>query len=557
MIVVHDSHEAFGCRNFITLGAVLTIASLGIGTATQQAAQTYACSRPISGQSASIPIARNASGGFRLIQNPGSANRLKMFDTAMNAAFVSGLAGQPKALPFICSTGNCTYTDEKIPSYFTIAFDSFCSDVTSLLQQQGPVAWSTTAEYGRPGAEDGNGTGATNYTLSREADSVMISYSLKSFATSRHEARWSPAVFISDFEPSGLSLTTHEDSMRNASAVTSAFLVPQTSPCDLDGQGSYEHDTSDVQPVAAVNTSQCRALETKNVTSFPGSWSLNAAVCYLYPSLRQYGGQIINGGLQEQLIGDPIPMEAGSINSEFETSFFKFLDPCLINDSVYTVKNYSKALNLITIVGQTGQQDYNVTGPRDCLYALPRDWDAALADSIGTVLTGPQDGECVVTDNYTDILCGNQWWLSDLYNERNSSLASVSKFMQNIADSLTNQLRIIGTDIDGQPAFVSGTAFRTEVCTRFVWEWLLYPAVLASLVALLLIAVSTAPSVRSEVPWKMSTLPLLFHGLKTDSMMEKTSEVGIMDEDTLRNMAKGVRVRFGQADNGWGFQEVK
>lgn len=546
--------------NFITFGAILTIASLGIGTTTQQAVQTYACPKEVPKQSASLPIARNATGGFRLVVNPGSANQLKMFDTSMNAAFVSGLAGQPKTLPFVCSTGNCTYTSVNEPLYFTIAFDSFCSDVTSFLEQQGPVAWSTTTEYGSSNVS-GNGTGATNYTLPGDFgfDSAMISYSLEAFATFRHEERWHPAVYISGSEPAGMTLSTQEELMRNASALANTFIIPRTSPCDTEGQGTYEQDQEDVQPIVAVNTSQCPGLKTGNVTSFPGSWSLTAAICYLYPSLRQYSGQIVNGALQEKPVGDPIPMQKGSmiVNSEVDISYFKFSNPCVINESVYTVSNYSKAPDLVTISSQNADsQSQNFTGPKECLYTLPLYWGEALSDSIGSVVTQPEDGECVVTGNYSDILCGNQWWLSNLYNQRNSSLSSVSDFMQDIADSLTVQLRIIGTDSNGQPAFVSGTTYRTEVCTRFVWEWLLFPAVLAALVALLIIAVSTMSSVRSEVPWKSSTLPLLFYGLKPDSRLERNAELELWDEDGLRKIARGVKVRFGQSDDGYGFQKI-
>ncbi|KAE9979991.1 hypothetical protein BLS_009297 [Venturia inaequalis] len=546
--------------NFITLGAMITIASLGIGAATQQAVQTYACSKVVPGQPASIPIARNASGGFRMIVNPGSADQLKMFDTAMNAAFVAGLAGQPKTLPFVCATGNCTYIDVEQSTYSTIVFDSYCSDVSHSIQQLGPVTWSTTTPYGRSKVP-GNGTGATNYTVSFSVEnnvvSSMISYSLESYATFRHAQRWSPAVSISGLQLPKLTLSAHDEILSNISALTRVFLVPSTSPCDTSGQGIYENDLEDVQPVAAVNTSRCQTIQTNNVTSFPGSWSLTAAVCYLYPSLRRYNGQIINGRLDEREIGESVPMHRGSISSSagYHTSYFIFSDPCVIDGSAYTATNYSNAPDLITLLDR--KRNANITGPRACLYALPSSWDEAIADSIGTVLTQPTAGTCVTTDNYSDMLCGNQWWLSDLYNERNSSLASISQFMKNIADSLTTQLRIIGTDITGKPAFVSGTTFRTEVCTRFVWEWLLFPALLAALVAVLLVAVNTLPNMRSGVPWKMSSLPLLFYGMTPASTLKRTSDLEVLDENRLVEIARGVKVRFEQSDTGWGFQEVK
>lgn len=481
----------------------------------------------------------------------------------MNSAFVAGLAGQPKTLPFVCTTGNCTFIDETQHSYTTIAFDSYCSDVTYLLEQHGPTTWSTTGNYASdPDSTDGNGAGETIYKLPGGWEDTtgvfdFLNYSLESFPTFRHKERWSPAVSISEFEPTGLLLSAQEELISNASAITQAFVIPRNSPCDIDGLGTYELD--DVQPLAAVNTSQCAAIQTHNVTSFPGSWCLNAAVCYLYPSLRQYSGNVTNGELDERLIGDAVPMQKGHLGGlgDLSTSYFTFLDPCLIDKSIYTASNYSAAPDLITVSFPDASTDYNVTVPKACLYVLPDDWDEALADSISAVLNQPEDGECVVASNYSDILCDNRWWLSDLYNERNSSLASTSEFMQNIADSLTVQLRIIGTDIDGQPAFISGTAFHTEVCTRFVWEWLLFPVILTTLVALLLIAVSTVPSIGWEVPWKMSSLPLLFYGLKYESTPNTESLKEVLDEDELRKIARSVSVKFAQTDDGWGFQKLE
>lgn len=460
-------------RNFITMGAIITIASMGIGAATQQAVQTYACSKVVPGQLASIPIARNTSGGFRLIESPSGRTRLSMFDTAMNAAFVAGLAGQPKTLPFVCATENCTYNDAERSTYSTVVFDSFCSDVSHTLQQLGPVTWSTTAPDGSsevPATEQKQQTDYTVHVSTKTYKtfviSRMISYGLYSYISPRRGQRWSPAVSISLHPRGKVTLSTHDELLSTIPALTPIFLVPSTSPCDTSGQGTYENEGDDKNPVAAIDTSRCPAIQTNNVTSFPGSWSLTAAVCYLYPSLRRYNGRIINGQLDERVIGDSVPMHSG------RSSWFIFSDPCVIDGSVYTATNYSKALDLITRFDI--QQKNNVTGPRACLYALASGWHSAIIDSIGPFLTEPEAGTCVKTGNYSDMPCGNQRWLSDLYNERNSSLASVSKFMQNIADSLTTQLRIIGTDIAGKPAFVSGTTFRTEVCTRFMWPWLLF-----------------------------------------------------------------------------------
>jgi len=81
----------------------------------------------------------------------------------------------------------------------------------------------------------------------------------------------------------------------------------------------------------------------------------------------------------------------------------------------------------------------NLTGPKEYLYSLARDSEAAAFDSIGLLISSPIDGDCYVTTgtNCSDILCMDKWWASSLCNKRNSSVSTTGGFFEGIAESLT------------------------------------------------------------------------------------------------------------------------
>lgn len=541
--------------NWINLAAIITVTSFGIGTFAQQSVKTFTCGIPAPGEAALVPVAKNTSRGFNLLSTSTGFNRLTLFDTGMRSALITGLAGSPSlsSLPVECPTGNCTFGTSVSANYFSLAFDSFCADASGLLTQSNPTTWSQS-----------------NYSLNYSINPLFsakysiggpeIAYDVEFFLSFRQSGRWHPALFmgpymygttgILDLPPS----TEEEEEIRNSKPFTLYLMIPRGSPCANDTDGIYQ-TLNDMEPLAAVNTTLCQTLESGNVTSYPGSFTLTAAVCYLYPSLRSYLGAIVNGQLQERPAASPKHLIRAQGFSALNISYFAFADPCIINNTVYSMSNYSDAPGLVTISGGFRDSVVNYTGPLDCLYSLPNDWDEAIRTTVGDVLTSPEDGDCYITSNYSDIVCADKWWLSVLYNGRNASISSVSRFMQNIADSLTLQLRSIGTDHDGNPAFARGFAIKTVVCTRFDWAWLIYPAVLTALTAVLLaaVALSGASSSNANIPWKTSLLPFLVYHLGPDVNDRHEFEETILPEGELETKAKRLRVGFSNVNGRWQF----
>lgn len=339
--------------NWINLAAIITVTSLGIGTFAQQSVKTFTCGIPAPGEAALVPVAQNISpyfdgvlpnGTTGSMLTPAASDRLKLFNTGVKIALITGLAGSQslKSLPVECPTGNCTFGIFGNANYFSLAFDSFCTDASELLTQSNPITWSLSTYLSRIGTPD---LLWANYSI---GDS-KIAYDVEFFSSSVHYRRWHPALFMGTPASSTelhLTLSTEEEEIRNTDPFAIHLMIPRSSPCANDTDGLYQTDSDDAQPLAAVNTNLCETLESGNVTSYPGSFTLTAAVCYLYPSLRSYLGAIVNGQLQERPAASPkhlIRAQGFSYTEPRAVPLFAFADPCIINNTVYSTSNYSDA----------------------------------------------------------------------------------------------------------------------------------------------------------------------------------------------------------------------
>lgn len=228
------------------------------------------------------------------------------------------------------------------------------------------------------------------------------------------------------------------------------------------------------------------------------------------------------------------------------------MDPCVVDHVVHT----NTSANLSSVPGGTTVVG-NTTVPLRCLYGLNYPWYRALEvgrDLWMTIGNCDAKNTCIPSSNYTAMVCSGTWWFNDIFNGGNASTATISKFMKRDFDSLSAQLRTIGTDWDGNPTKVSRTAYDTAVCVLFRWEWLFYPLslVIAASVLLLLLLISgsrTAGSGR-EVIWKSSVLPFLFYGLE-DQVRDQASVLA--PQKDMNGAAKVLSATFRPGDDGWRF----
>lgn len=349
-------------------------------------------------------------------------------------------------------------------------------------------------------------------------------------------------------------------------AVNRAFdgiilMMPTASPCRYTLQDS---DSTVARP-PSVNISLCPQLARSlpHVTSFPANLSVTAAVCYFYPFLQNYNGSVSNGELVEEPVGDPQPLDVRqpAVNSGDQDDggerapywIYNFVEPCIIDNVTYTWRS----TNVTAIPGGMTKLG-NATGPSRCLYGFNEDWfwglgvtwSGALSEIItaNPPLSGVDLSEMCYLNSTANIMsCPQAWWLNDLYNSGNASTSSINAFMKRGFDSFTAQLRAIGTDWEGRPSAATGIVLEMAVCTRFRWEWLMYPLAMV-LGTLILLGAVIASGLKRDVIWKSSVLPFLFYGLED---AEKKHGTGRETEDVLTKAAKTVHVRLTSEDDGW------
>lgn len=139
-----------------------------------------------------------------------------------------------------------------------------------------------------------------------------------------------------------------------------------------------------------------------------------------------------------------------------------------------------------------------------------------------------------------------------MYNGGNASRDSIFNVLHQGSSSMSDQLRMMGSDWNDNPSNVSGTVYHTAICIEFHWDWLFFPLVLVLATLSLLVAVMI--DTRREIVWKSSILPLLFYGLEERQTVDGPR---LQAEKELHATAKTRMVDFSFAKGaGWRFREA-
>lgn len=485
-------------------------------------------------------------------------------EVTAKAALIAGLAGSrsPNSLSPTCSSGNCTFKATEGVTYTTAGFSSECIDISNLITQSGPLSW----------AAKGDVLTVTNYSL---PFNLTLTWKGSARFWDTMLARKSPYPDTSHYLGMGAGMqylenATMTERQRDIFVHSAfdgiAFLIPTTSPCE-DPANYWSNSSGGGWPdLPPVNVSSCPPLARSlpGVTSLPGYFSVTAAFCYFYSSLQNYNGSVINGRLVEHPVGDPVPLDDvykwGLVEPDSGPCSWQcgFSNPCIVENVIYT----NTSANLSAVPG--GLTNLSKTaGPSRCLYGFSLDWRGPFVtdhvESLTGMITNTETSTFTETDvcnfvfgsNFTSITCPRAWWLRDIYNGGNASITSVSAFMKRGMDSLTAELRMMGTDWNGNRTVAVGTSWEMAICTRFQWQWMLYPLAmfLGTLILLLAVIISSSGlfGLKREVIWKSSILPFLFYGLED----AERKEFELEPEDALKRASKAVRVRMTVGDDGW------
>ncbi|KAF6787347.1 hypothetical protein CSOJ01_15230 [Colletotrichum sojae] len=489
------------------LAAVITILSMAVGPFTQQAVSNVPCSQTIPNATASLPIAHffPANQGFRI----GAA---MIVDPGVTGAILNALvnpAGQNDVIQAVCETGNCS-------------FPSSSSGVTHSSTRVCNTCFDATGFVSKKNAP----RDVFNYTLP-DSQWVSLEGNWFSIDSKAKDLDWAKDAFPAGFASS------------SATAIVNTTILSFTeAPCTKD-----QNDTT-VCPHSMVAE-----------TDLGDGLDIVAVSCSPYPCLQGFHARVTGGQLKESVVltqsTNLIPGSADESSAVFDTGF-QF--PCLLDGVEYGADNISAAqhaeLTPIDVNGTTRLV------PESCIFRLYLGWKAALSKYMKFELLR---GNCnkKYGGSATPPRCEN-WWLMSLYNGKDASPATISETFDRLATTMTNIFRKTGTvnytsflkGLDIQDRTV-GSVFRTTVCTKFDWRWVLLPIVLASATTvLLLVAVIQSCKDPTMPVWKTSVLPLLFYGVGSSDGGTSSS----LDLDELHAHAGSITARF-RTGSSTGFEK--
>ncbi|KAI4125525.1 MAG: hypothetical protein LQ347_005352 [Umbilicaria vellea] len=126
------------------------------------------------------------------------------------------------------------------------------------------------------------------------------------------------------------------------------------------------------------------------------------------------------------------------------------------------------------------------------------------------------------------------------------NLTNVPQLMSNISQSMTIRMRqSAGNDPNTQ---ILGDAYRLDSFIKVRWVWLALPLTLLLLTLVFLLAAIRTSAQAKVLPWKSSSIALLFHGLSEDRR-----KAGRWEERRaeLHEIAGEMKVQLVKTDQGW------
>lgn len=272
-----------------------------------------------------------------------------------------------------------------------------------------------------------------------------------------------------------------------------------------------------------VDGDTCRGYP-EQLSSLANTSGLVAVNCTLGLCVRDYSSRVRNGVLDETVMN--------SLSFTFESDeagLFRILKlPCIVDSNKYELSNISQIPAIqgrnFTTVSFDGQ---NVTVPLECVFTADEDVAWAINEFLDSgLLNSPEarftpQATCSLVSFGKDSAC-DPWYLVPLFHGGLLTAKTISSDMNGLADAISNRIRAIGSNAyrNGSGAAL-GTAIQTTVCVRVDWPWLLFPATLVLLTAVLfvmvLITARHSQIAEGQPIWKSSSVVAFFHGINARS----------------------------------------
>ncbi|KAH7003007.1 hypothetical protein EDB82DRAFT_531481 [Fusarium venenatum] len=523
-------------QNPLALAAIfVTVSSIGIGSFTQQSIQTFQCPLPnySPDHPATITTAHYAEfshfGAGDTVQGYSLHMKLKL---AMKDAILSS---REYSSLFNCSSGNCTfptysndggYSQSNRTSHASLGLCSWCSDIGTLVRGPEPLNSSSfpenvTVVYSLPASpgEDNN----ERMEISHWPTWVTVNTVLNT--RTETDIGWAHETLSSEF-------------MNRA-----RWSIANITILGASGDGCIRHHNSTFTCHEGCNketesTDSCRYSDFLHQYTDPTG--VTAALCTLYPCTKYFTAEVKNGQIHERVKWD-IPLHPQLfISPSYVTQWQGIMQPCLVNDTIYTSANASSSPGKIPnpapvlfyvddwATENPKSMSQNVTVPADCIVELPEE----IVASLKREFRDTYNTTCSVGDEprWSQMEC-NQYGggsseshLATLMTNKTTSISAINKSMDSIATRVTNEIREVGKGPFGDPhPKVKGVVWETRACVHIEWYWLIFPGALLIMCGILL-ATNMVTNAKKKHVWKSSILPFL---LKDHPRIQSLSMKGV------------------------------
>ncbi|KAK2755402.1 hypothetical protein CKAH01_01294 [Colletotrichum kahawae] len=302
------------------------------------------------------------------------------------------------------------------------------------------------------------------------------------------------------------------------------------------------------------NKTTCRMMKPDGIKGTYANWQENIGIvavnCSLSPCLRRYSGEISHGSLKEKPVSQE-PMDYGELDMTVEGYTYhswsiKLLEPCEVDGRWYDSSNITEVPKDSTWISWKNRDNSRHEGPRDCVMGMRSDFIGFIASFQNVTIQGDRNFFDRTTDPMSII------WLSAVDGVGNATLETISAAFDGMATGYTDFMRNDGKNADNDCHNVLGTAYKSAVCIRADWPWLVYPGVLLVSTTVLLVAafISSMRGRGKQPVWKSAILPLLFYNLTTnqhqhrDQADQNDMEVPLLQIKELEALADKTMARF-------------
>ncbi|KAI0967777.1 hypothetical protein F4678DRAFT_482803 [Xylaria arbuscula] len=465
-----------------SVGAAIIVLSLAIDPFSQQVLEFYSCPQSLKGDLAVIPRTNR----YTLNASQRITPESPVVSGKMTAALYQGLltpsVNASSVVATSCPSGNCTFAG----MYTSLSMCSFVRDVSDKVT-------------------GGDGVQSDNYTL-----------------------------------PSGVYITRN-----NALA---------TMPTDVD-VGSFSED----QPMFAMDILMARLnCEYDGKAILGGLTEPRAFHVTLSPCIHAYDNiSYINAIFDEHVVSTHL-LAAVELYHEFSSYYSLAGDfpsspgiDCTPSKSPQGSKVQPTSL-LSNGLRYANYRDDALSRPdvlyfdHECVYDFGTGPSVGLAKSLGTVFFGTDtyaQNNLTTPAGCTAPFEGDEW-LKTLWANGTADIASVTRFMDGVVDSMSAVIRGEGDPSHSEPLL--GVVLINETCVGVFWTWLALPAalLLCTIVFVSLVVFRSERYTRlgavqsGRKPWKSSTLPLIWCGIEESTRYQFPCFTEVGDMETSADMVK-------------------